>query len=539
MRYWLALAAFCLHGQAGPARAQASVPIFFDDDSLRRHRIVGDSIVTQPMGRRAWGGLQVRIVISPAGAVVDARVDREDNDRNVDPARAIAAARGWRFRPFTYRGRPVAARGRIWIDYRPPVEWRDRNARFPPIDYSSLGIRLFRSNCLGDCPVYEVTIDGAGNVVFSTVEAPWGSRPDRFGRVDGVLLGGVHRARIDRAALDALIARFRQARFFGLRRDYTANVTDMPTFVLTFTTGGRSHTVSDYAGQEAGMPPEVRALEDAVDEAAGTARWVRGDAATVAALRSEGVDFASRRAALITLYAAGGYRTSEQVAIDLVEAGVPLDEPVTVEGSPDARLGELMVLEAIRARRPRLFAFLAARGWLERVPRERLAEAFAAYAGGCHPAIARALVAAGVDPQSRTAAPRPGTSETPGRTALASAVRAVGPCSGVEPGPVAAALIALGVDVNAADAAGQTALYHVWRPELLEQLLAAGARVDVRDRAGNSPVFSSWAEPMALALLDAGADPRGRSAEGRTLRQQARLREMPAVIAWLDAHGIE
>jgi hypothetical protein len=524
---------------APAARAETPIPIFFDDESLLRHRITGASIVPQPVGRRTWGGLPVRVIISPAGTVVAARVDRQDNDRNVDTARAVAAARGWRFRPFTYRGRPVAARGRIWIDYRPPVEWRDRNARFPPIDYSRLSIRLFRSNCLGDCPVYEVTIDGEGNVVFSTDEPPWGSHADRFGRVDGVLLGGVHRARIDRAALDALIARFRQARFFGLRREYTANISDIPGFQLTLTTGGRSHTVRDYGGMEAGMPPAVSALEDAVDEAAGTARWVRGDATTVAVLRSEGVDFASRRVGLITLYAAGGYGTSEQFAIDLIEAGVPLDQPVPVEGNPDARLGEQMVVEAIRAHRPRLFAVLAARGWLERVPRERLAEAFAAYGGGCHPAIARALVAAGVDPQSRTAAARPGTSETLGRTALASAVHATGPCYGVEPGPVAAALIALGVDVNAADAAGQTALYHVGRPELQDQLLAAGARADMRDQAGNSPVFSSWVERNALGLLDAGADPRGRSAEGRTLRQQARLREMPAVIAWLDAHGIE
>jgi hypothetical protein len=524
---------------APAARAQASVPIFFDDDSLLRHRIIGASIVTQPMGRRSWGGFPVRIIISPAGAVVAARVDREDNDQGVDTARVVAAARGWRFRPFAYRGRPVAARGRIWIDYRPAVEWRDRRARFPPVDYSRLSIRLVRSDCFGGCPAYEVTIDGAGNVVFSTGAPPPDADPERFSRVNGVLLGGVHRARIGRAALDALIARFRQARFFGLRREYVAAITDIPTFELTFTAGRRSHTVRDYGGQEAGMPPAVTALEDAVDEAAGTARWVRGDAATVAALRSEGFDFASRRAGSMTLHAAGGYGASEQVAIDLVEAGVALDQLVPVEGNPAARLGEQMVLEAVRAHRPRLFAFLAGRGWLERVPRERLAEAFAASGGGCHPAIARALVAAGVDPQSRTSVPRPGTSGTVGKTALASAVHATGPCYGVEPGPVVAALIALGVDVNAADAVGQTALYHVGSPELQDQLLAAGARVDVHDRTGNSPVFSAWVERLALGLLDAGADPRGRSAEGRTLRQQARLREMPAVIAWLDAHGIE
>ncbi|HEV7660176.1 MAG TPA: DUF6438 domain-containing protein [Allosphingosinicella sp.] len=522
-----------------PAPDGTPVPIFFDDDSLLRHRIAGDSIVTQPMGRTAWGGFPVRVVISPAGAVIAARVDRQDNDRGVDTARAVAAARGWRFHPFTYRGRPVAARGRIWIDYRPPVEWRDRNARFPPIDHDRLSIRLVRSGCFGDCPAYEVTIDGAGNVVFSTGAPPPGGDPEGFSRVEGVLLGGIHRARIDRAALDALIERFRQARFFGLRRNYVANISDIPSFELTFTTGGRSHTVLNYGGIEAGMPPALTALEDAVDEAAGTARWVHGDAATISVLRSEGFDFASRRAASLSLHVAGAYDTSEQVAIDLIEAGVPLDQSVPVEGSPDARLGERMVLAAIQARRPRLFAVLAARGWLARVPRERLVGAFASYGGGCHPAIARALVAAGVDPQSRTPASRPGTREVEGRTALASAVHAVGPCHGVEPGPVAAELIALGVDVNAADATGQTALYHVGSPQLQDLLLAAGARVDVRDREGNSPVFSVWVERLAIALLDAGADPRGRSAEGRTLRQEARLREMPAVIAWLDAHGIE
>jgi hypothetical protein len=77
-------------------------------------------------------------------------------------------------------------------------------------------------------------------------------------------------------AVSTLAAKFRQARFFALKSQYRADVTDQVTTTLTFEDAGRSKTVEDYAGEMVGMPRAVLDLEQAVDATAGTDRWVKG-----------------------------------------------------------------------------------------------------------------------------------------------------------------------------------------------------------------------------------------------------------------------
>jgi hypothetical protein len=120
-----------------------------------------------------------------------------------------------------------------------------------------------------------------------------------------------------------------------------------------------------------------------------------------------------------------------------------------------------------------------------------------------------------------------------------TAVADYGPCHGLDVKPLVAELVALGVDPNAADPKGRNALYRMEDPDLQDRLLAIGVRADVHDKEGNSPVFSSWSDRIALGLLDAGADPRGRFPDGKTLRQKASERRMPAVSAWLAERGID
>lgn len=526
--------------------AQAEpVPIGFDKESLLRRRLDGPQEVAVPRAEDTTGvvGVPIIVTIAEDGRVTDARPDSQWT-RESNTAPAIAAARRWRFRPFTYRGRPVVAQGTVEIAYRGPELWGDRTAQFPPVDYASLRIELVRSACYGECPDYSVSIDGAGNVLFSTRTPPLegdAAVHRQYGGVPGVLVPGVHRSRIDRATLDVLIARFREARFFTLRPEYRAGITDSSTYRLRFSSGGRTWTVTDYVGGTVGMPAVVTALEDEVDRVAGTARWTDGGEGTVAALRSEGFDFTSRRAmqmaAIATLLRLAP-SAPDRFVIELVEAGVPLDRTLGT-GTEAVPLGEVLLLGAVRNHRPDLFAYLAGKGWLTRIPRDRLSLAFAEGGGGCEPAVARALVGAGADPMARTPrATDPELADNHGGTALIIATGPYGPCSRSDIIPLIESLIALGVDVNAADQKGETALFGIENPEIQERLLAAGARADVRDSAGNSPAFSSWTDVIVLRLLDAGADPNGRYDDGLSLRQQARVRHMPAVVAWLDARGI-
>ncbi len=203
---------------------------------------------------------------------------------------------------------------------------KGRTDQFPIVDKGKLTITLQRSACYGSCPDYSVTIHGEGRVVFSTNNEP----TDPVSGVhrsqapsSGVLVPGRHEDWIDRAAVDSLLAKFRKARFFSLRNEYRADITDNPTYVLTVETGNTKKTIVDYAGEEAKMPVAVTQLENEVDLVARTARWVRGAEGLVEALAATGFDFHSREAALLTLN--GVEDADDSTLVALIERGAPVE----------------------------------------------------------------------------------------------------------------------------------------------------------------------------------------------------------------------
>ena len=144
----------------------------------------------------------------------------------------------------------------------PPERRPDTKVEFPAIkDWNSLHISMSRTPCFGACPIYDVDIASDGTVHFNGI---------RFTAVTGA-----QTATIPRETVKALFERFRQAEFFWLFDQYTAQVTDLPSCILTLSFDGKTMRVRDYAGEMAGMPAVVRDLERAVDEAAQTDRWVR------------------------------------------------------------------------------------------------------------------------------------------------------------------------------------------------------------------------------------------------------------------------
>ena len=119
-------------------------------------------------------------------------------------------------------------------------------------------IKLERTACFGACPVYSVTIDARGNVTYDGT---------RFVRIVGRQTD-----RIPVSQVAALVATVDRIGFFELDAKYRQLITDLPTTFVTVTRGGRSKLIEDYFG----APQPLKDLERQIDEAAQTARWIKG-----------------------------------------------------------------------------------------------------------------------------------------------------------------------------------------------------------------------------------------------------------------------
>jgi hypothetical protein len=140
-------------------------------------------------------------------------------------------------------------------------------------------ITLERTSCFGECPVYSVSIDAGGNVVYDG---------KRFVRVEGRQTDRIPASRAAR-----LLATAERIGFFELRDRYRTirnpdgtetMVTDLPTTFVTITRGGKTKRVEDYIG----APEGLKELEQEIDDLARATRWIRIDEPTVRQLVRDG-----------------------------------------------------------------------------------------------------------------------------------------------------------------------------------------------------------------------------------------------------------
>jgi hypothetical protein len=140
-------------------------------------------------------------------------------------------------------------------------------------------IKLERTSCFGECPVYSVSIDAKGNVTYEGT---------KFVRVEG---RQTDRIPVSRVA--ALLETADRIRFFELNDRYRTirnpdgtetMVTDLPTTIVTIIRAGRSRRVEDYIG----APASLKELEQQIDDAARTTRWIGLDEPTLRQLAKEG-----------------------------------------------------------------------------------------------------------------------------------------------------------------------------------------------------------------------------------------------------------
>ena len=390
-----------------------------------------------------------------------------------------------------------------------PIRWLDRRplARtpFPPIkDWNSLHVALERTGCFGTCPDYKVRIVGDGSVEYEGREF--------------VALRGRHRARLARESIEKLFDQFRRADFFWLHDNYAAMMTDASSKTLEISYDGNRKRVRDYIGLQVGMPDAVTNLEYAVDDAADTERWTRGNNNTARSLTEERWNFASRTKENLTIVA-GITRYGEPSALrDVIALGPPVTARVDAEPSyfePDKKTTALEV--AVQRGDPRILSVLiSAAHWA----RADLNEALLLAALYGRMSIVTPLLNAGASPRYATqpaALPAKGDAfRGPGsgsRTVLMNAA-----ASGM-PDVVETTLRAK-PDVNARDEYGWTALHFaVWRggprygdreapngARVVELLVAAGADVNARTIAGATALMMSKSDDeMTKALIRAGA----------------------------------
>jgi len=268
MRFWVGFA-YCIASctiALGACHADDSAPRvgFY---RLDKQRLTGEtSAIVKKSG---FLDLQVLVTIDTSGKVIAATV--VENFQKLETGPALALVRGWTFRPQTFEGRPVIAVGQVSVSYRVSPIPSDTSIAFPEGPLSQSAITLERGACMGSCPDYRVTVHGDGLVEFDTGDEHFkGTAAQVHLEYNGhnVLLPGHHTAHVDPASFARLFERFRDVHFYGLKNEYVYGAADNPTQVLTVHVGKSSKTVTDYIGTQAGMPQEVRDLEEAVDAVA-------------------------------------------------------------------------------------------------------------------------------------------------------------------------------------------------------------------------------------------------------------------------------
>jgi len=122
-------------------------------------------------------------------------------------------------------------------------------------------ITLERTACHGFCPVYTVTIQGDGTVVYEGH--------------DFVKTKGTVEITMPKEKIKQLLEEFESIDYFNLNDKYTERtITDAPSVITSITVDRRTKTIEHYHG-DFSTPEELTRLEDRIDEIINTDQWIK------------------------------------------------------------------------------------------------------------------------------------------------------------------------------------------------------------------------------------------------------------------------
>lgn len=121
-------------------------------------------------------------------------------------------------------------------------------------------VEISKTGCFGECPTYTFALKGDGSATFNG---------RRFVKPEGQ-----HYRTYSADTTNAVLSRLVEADLYQYKREYTDNVTDLPTTYLTFEHEGKQKKIKLYYG----YPEELGALVDQLQEVALTEGWMKGAA---------------------------------------------------------------------------------------------------------------------------------------------------------------------------------------------------------------------------------------------------------------------
>lgn len=508
-----------------------------EDDSIRvwehaegTQRAIHTNLEKLPQAQRFFGGIRLDVVVSGNGRVNEAHAMGGPKEL-LEEAERIERDRI--FKPFTTKdGTIVTARITDTVAILPPEGWQETRRELPrTIDPATVSMTLERTGCMGSCPGYTVTVRGDGSVQY-------------HGELY-VLVPGDHRVWIKPERVAELLDDFRRADFLSAKPRYVLNATDGSSQTITLTYNNERWQVYSYFGRQAGLPDAVEALEDRIDEVAGTSRWVKGDGDTLATLKAEHWNFASRSHDNLALFNSVLKAKRDDLIETMLAAGLPTD----IAPTPAAEYEQTEIPLCVATAQGNLS--LVQRLIKLKLPAHGVAQrCLLAAAGSGNLDMVNLWIQAGARPSdpvpTRRDEERPQTILT---AALASHAPEVvervlqfpvdlkatiteddgpmffvaGPGSGDAPDKAMKILTMLhdkGLRYDERNSNGETLLFRA-DSALLPFLVQQGIPLNVTNKDGETALMHQYMGTSIQALLDAGADPTVVDHKGKTALDHA------------------